>query len=466
MEVDIEKDKNEPELTYPYEEMDPLNPLPPASKSEPEDAIEVENPIEHEDEIVPASVHEVGESFTAPLLREDNDGLFLGLIRRDINSLFGRMASLLRRLFGRETTDALVEKKEKAKDEFYGKLILDLGNEVHSSVEQQTNAMEKLVEKLGNVVDKVECKKLKKELEEARVSNTFLRIIMPPKSAPLTQAAIHRMIKDNVDATIAAESELLRWFEKSESVFGISECAEGKKVRFATATLQGPTLTWWNAKVATWHLETVNRMPWTKMKHLMTVVFCLIEEIQRMKHVLWNLKVDAYIWGLIDIKGEVTSSRSANLNQAMRMVHKLMDQKAQARDERILEGNKRKWESFQNGNSSGEGHTKNRCPKKVKQEEVAKVCSRAYAIKDADPKGPNVVTSTFLINNCYAFVLFDPDSDRIFMDTRFSSMLAMDPVKIGASYEVELADGRVVRASGDESNSTGMRLQHHRLILK
>ncbi|GKB86630.1 putative reverse transcriptase domain-containing protein [Tanacetum coccineum] len=30
------------------------------------------------------------------------------------------------------------------------------------------------------------------------------------------------------------------------------------------------------------------------------------------------------------------------------------------------------------------------------------------------------------------------------MDTRFSSMLDIDPVKIGASYEVELADGRVV----------------------
>ncbi|GKD59580.1 hypothetical protein Tco_1297089, partial [Tanacetum coccineum] len=33
---------------------------------------------------------------------------------------------------------------------------------------------DKLVEKLGNAEDKVECKKLKKELEEARFSNTFL----------------------------------------------------------------------------------------------------------------------------------------------------------------------------------------------------------------------------------------------------------------------------------------------------
>ncbi|GKG34964.1 hypothetical protein Tco_0437660, partial [Tanacetum coccineum] len=68
-------------------------------------------------------------------------------------------------------------KKGKAKDEYYGKLILDLGNEVRSSVEQGTTAMEKLVEKLGNAEEKVECKKLKKELEEARFSNTFVTIV-------------------------------------------------------------------------------------------------------------------------------------------------------------------------------------------------------------------------------------------------------------------------------------------------
>ncbi|GKC30191.1 hypothetical protein Tco_1037485 [Tanacetum coccineum] len=37
--------------------------------------------------------------------------------------------------------------------------------------------------------------------------------------------------------------KLRRWFEKTEMVFGISECAEGKKVKFAAATLQGPALT-------------------------------------------------------------------------------------------------------------------------------------------------------------------------------------------------------------------------------
>ncbi|GJU43753.1 putative reverse transcriptase domain-containing protein [Tanacetum coccineum] len=91
-----------------------------------------------------------------------------------------------------------------------------------------------------------------------------------------------------------------------------------------------------------------------------------------------------------------------------------------------------------------QGHTKDRCPRKVKQEEVREVHGRAYVIKDAEPQGPNVVTGMFVLNNRYAFILFDLGSDRSFVDTRFSSMLNIDPVKIGASYEVELADERVV----------------------
>nr|GEW94688.1 hypothetical protein [Tanacetum cinerariifolium] len=67
-----------------------------------------------------------------------------------------------------------------------------------------------------------------------------------------------------------------------------------------------------------------------------------------------------------------------------------------------------------------------------------------YAIKDAEPQGSNVVTGTFLLNNRYTSVLFNLCSDRTFMDTRFSSMLDIDPIKINASYEVELADGRVL----------------------
>nr|GEZ09694.1 retrovirus-related Pol polyprotein from transposon TNT 1-94 [Tanacetum cinerariifolium] len=49
----------------------------------------------------------------------------------------------------------------------------------------------------------------------------------------------------------------------------------------------------WNAKVATMGLETVNQMPWTEIKQLMTAEFCPIEELQIMEHKLWNLKAEA-----------------------------------------------------------------------------------------------------------------------------------------------------------------------------
>ncbi|GKE13131.1 putative reverse transcriptase domain-containing protein [Tanacetum coccineum] len=220
---------------------------------------------------------------------------------------------------------------------------------------------------------------------------------MPPKFEPLTQAIVQRMIKESVDAAIDDERarhanagydargsglvkgqdvvpvvhkctfagfmkcnptvfhgtegavELQRWFEKTESVFVISDCVEGKKVKFVAATLHGPALTWWNSKVATMGLETVNQMPWTEMKQVMTTEFYPIEEIQRIEHELWNLrvkeynivaytqrfnelalmcprmvepesvKVDSYIRGLSEnIKGDVTSSRPTNLNEVMR----------------------------------------------------------------------------------------------------------------------------------------------------
>ncbi|GJZ88005.1 putative reverse transcriptase domain-containing protein [Tanacetum coccineum] len=91
-----------------------------------------------------------------------------------------------------------------------------------------------------------------------------------------------------------------------------------------------------------------------------------------------------------------------------------------------------------------QGHTRNRCLKKVKQEKVREVRGRAYTTKDAEPKGPNVVTGTFLLNNQYASVLFDSGFDRSFVNTRFSSLINIKPIKIEDSYEVDLADGRVV----------------------
>ncbi|GKD92592.1 hypothetical protein Tco_1372429, partial [Tanacetum coccineum] len=48
---------------------------------------------------------------------------------------------------------------------------------------------------------------------------------------------------------------LCQWFEKLESVFRISDCREKDKVKFATATLQGRALTWWNGRTASMGID-------------------------------------------------------------------------------------------------------------------------------------------------------------------------------------------------------------------
>ncbi|GJZ54546.1 putative reverse transcriptase domain-containing protein, partial [Tanacetum coccineum] len=80
-------------------------------------------------------------------------------------------------------------------------------------------------------------------------------------------------------------------FEKIESVFGISECAERSKVKFAAATLQGRALTWWNSQVATLGLDVVNGKSWTDMRKMMMEEFCPDEEVQRLENELMSLKL-------------------------------------------------------------------------------------------------------------------------------------------------------------------------------
>ncbi|GJX06489.1 putative reverse transcriptase domain-containing protein [Tanacetum coccineum] len=90
-----------------------------------------------------------------------------------------------------------------------------------------------------------------------------------------------------------------------------------------------------------------------------------------------------------------------------------------------------------------QGHKRNNCPKK-NQPQGRNASGRAYVIKDADKQGPNVVTGMFLLNNRYASVLFDSGFDKSFVNTRFSHLIDINPDKLEVSYEVELADGKVV----------------------
>nr|GFC45336.1 reverse transcriptase domain-containing protein [Tanacetum cinerariifolium] len=95
--------------------------------------------------------------------------------------------------------------------------------------------------------------------------------------------------------------------------------------------------------------------------------------------------------------------------------------------------------------SCGErGHKSSECPKKADQR-GGNMQGQAYVIRDAEHnQGLNVVMGTFLLNNRYAIVLFDSRADKCFVDVKFSHLIDIKPVKLNSSYEVELADRKVV----------------------
>ncbi|GKG34055.1 hypothetical protein Tco_0434214, partial [Tanacetum coccineum] len=55
-------------------------------------------------------------------------------------------------------------------------MIADLSNEVRCSVGEREAVLEDIIKDFGNAEERVECKKLKKDLEDARSSNTLLRM--------------------------------------------------------------------------------------------------------------------------------------------------------------------------------------------------------------------------------------------------------------------------------------------------
>nr|GEX43593.1 reverse transcriptase domain-containing protein [Tanacetum cinerariifolium] len=208
---------------------------------------------------------------------------------------------------------------------------------------------------------------------------------------------------------------LIRWIEKTEMVFTVSKCIEANKVVFAAATFQDRALTWWNSQADTLGMEAMTRKTVKEMN---------------------------------------ISSYTARFNELMilcpGMVPTEQKKKVKAIAEREADNKKRKWENFQGDSSScggnnnsnrnnnnypgnrkardcwskvvatganaqpivtcygcGEkGHIKTNCPTRNNPGRSG-ARREAYALRDGDQNlGPNVVTDD--------------------------------------SYEVELADGRVV----------------------
>nr|GEU33023.1 hypothetical protein [Tanacetum cinerariifolium] len=98
------------------------------------------------------------------------------------------------------------------------------------------------------------------------------------------------------------------------------------------------------------------------------------------------------------------------------------------------------------------GHLKRECLKlRNKDGEKVNAPGWVYAVGNAEKRqnasrepDSNVVMGTFLLNNRYASILFDTGANRSFISIAFSSLIDIVPTPLGNSYDVELADGKIV----------------------
>ncbi|GJU29123.1 putative reverse transcriptase domain-containing protein [Tanacetum coccineum] len=188
---------------------------------------------------------------------------------------------------------------------------------------------------------------------------------------------------------------LTRWIEKMESIFNISGCTIENQVKFATCTLLGAALTWWNGQIRTLGPEAY-AITWEVLKKKMMDKYCPQGKLKKLEIKLWNLKVkgndvpvyterfqeltlictkfvankiekvDKYISGLPDnIYGNVKSARPKTLDETIELANDLMDQKLRTYAERQSD-NKRKADD-----SSRNNHGHQQQP--FKRQNVAKV---------------------------------------------------------------------------------------------
>ncbi|GKA65677.1 reverse transcriptase domain-containing protein, partial [Tanacetum coccineum] len=80
-------------------------------------------------------------------------------------------------------------------------------------------------------------------------------------------------------------------FKKMETMFNISNCPLRYQVKYASCTLMGGALTWWNLHKRTVGIDAAYAMMWKALMKLMTEVYCPRNEIQKMETELWNLTV-------------------------------------------------------------------------------------------------------------------------------------------------------------------------------
>ncbi|GKA91390.1 hypothetical protein Tco_0813260 [Tanacetum coccineum] len=156
---------------------------------------------------------------------------------------------------------------------------------------------------------------------------------------------------------------LIRWFERTESVFSRSNCTEDCKVKFATGTLTEEALSWWNSFAQPIGIEEAYKITWVEFKKLLIKKYCpRTEELATLCPTMvpnTEKHMEAFIGGLPkSIEGNVTASKQEALN----ITQRLMDQVTRHNSVQGTNDHKRKFDdrrTFNNNNYQNDRNNNN-----------------------------------------------------------------------------------------------------------
>ncbi|GJY80411.1 putative reverse transcriptase domain-containing protein [Tanacetum coccineum] len=290
---------------------------------------------------------------------------------------------------------------------------------------------------------------------------------------------------------------LRRWIEKVEQVFETCKCAKEHKVMLAASTFKGLALTWWNGNLHILGLVNANHIPWTEFKMMMTTEYCPATEIQRMEikgniisskpvtlHDAINMArelVEQAVQGRATRIGESNkrkwedhqrntnnnnlnnnnnNNRNRNNNHHQQQNKRQETAKAYAAAPAEDRGYARNLPRCNRCNSYHNGKCPLKCQKCQRTGHREKDCkdnypngrnqqnegarARAYVVVENPQQNPNVVAGTFFLNDHYACILFDSSTEKSFVSSAFTPFIDISPTTLNTSFEVELADGKVI----------------------
>ena len=73
---------------------------------------------------------------------------------------------------------------------------------------------------------------------------------------------------------------MIRWFEKTDSIFKICACPDEFKVKYAACAFADSALSWWKGQIKTLTLAVANAMSWEDLKVMMLEEYYPRSEMQ------------------------------------------------------------------------------------------------------------------------------------------------------------------------------------------